>query len=103
MDIHLPDKPLGQFDDLPSDQKEVLLMIVRGCLEKMQEVGLLDKSVAGSIEQQEAAIIGLIDEGVVKPELFKIDDQTFQARLTVWNGLRYVPIGKFMERDQNDG
>jgi hypothetical protein len=53
--------------------------------------------VAGSIEQQEAAIIGLIDEGVVKPELFQVTEKEFQARLTVWNGHKYIPIGKFQE------
>jgi hypothetical protein len=74
-----PDKPHRRFDELSSYQKEVMLMIVRGCLEKLQEVGLLNPKVAGSIEQQEAAIIGLIDEGVVKPELFQVTEKEFQA------------------------
>lgn len=94
-----PEKPHRRFDELLPHQKEIMLMIVRGCLEKLQEVGLLDPKVAGSIEQQEASIISLIDEGIVKPELFQMSEKEFQARLTVWNGHQYIPIGKFQEEN----
>ena len=97
-----PEKPLKKFDDLASEHRVVLLTIVRGCLEKLQEAGLLDKKTAGSIEQQEAALIRLIDDGFVKPQLLRCDEKTYQARLTVWNGYKYVPLGKFSEEENND-
>jgi len=42
-----PEKPLKKFDDLASEHRVVLLTIVRGCLEKLQEAGLLEKKQPG--------------------------------------------------------
>jgi hypothetical protein len=95
-----PEKPLKKFDDLAAEHRDLMLKVVRGCLEKLQEAGLLDKKTGGSIEQQEAALIRLIDEGLVKPQLLQCGDGVFQARFTVWNGYKYVPLGKFSEEEQ---
>lgn len=101
MDFAYPEKPVCKFDDLTPEQKDFILVIVRACIEKLQELGFLSAKTVGSIEQQEAAVVELIDKGFIKPEVAKCESGDYlEVRLTVWNGSKYIPLGKFSDESK---